>query len=175
MKYFVIITCSIYIAIIANLSLLRYLIDIRYWDGLSIVPILLLSYIFLGLYSNISIWYKLSDSTKYGFYISIIGTFITLILNFFLIPIYSYYGAACSSLITYFIMTLVSYFMGKTIYNIPYDLKSNIYYLTIALLITFIIGYIFNFNIFIGNVFLLLYTFYVYRKEKQFIKKIIFD
>ncbi len=173
MKYFIMIICAIYIAIIANISILKYLIDVVYWEGLPVVPILLLSYVFLGIYSNISMWYKLSDSTRYGFYISCIGTILTLFLNYILIPKYSYYGSSWSSLITYFIMTIISYYFGNKKYYIPYDIKNNILHIAIALIISLIICFLINYHIIYSNILLILYILYLYSTEKNNLYKIL--
>src|SRR3546814_17752873 len=70
MRYFVIAVSSCFLAIVVNMDLLKYFIGSEYWEGLNVVPVLLLGYVCLGIYMNLSIWYKLSDQTRFGFYIS---------------------------------------------------------------------------------------------------------
>jgi O-antigen/teichoic acid export membrane protein len=122
-----------------------------YWEGLPVVPILLFGYISLGIYMNLSVWYKLSDQTKYGLYISGIGAIVTIILNFIFIPKYSYMASAWTSLIAYSGMMILSYLWGQKHYSIPYDLKKSLAYIVSAVFIVYISFYVFNRNIFIGN------------------------
>ena len=91
--------------------------------GFLTVSILLAANLLLGIYYNLSIWYKLSEKTKYGAYLSILGAIITISLNFILIPIIGFVGSAWATLICYFIMTLVSYILGRKYYRVPYQIK----------------------------------------------------
>ena len=94
----------------------------KYWVGLGVVPILMLANIFLGWIVNLSIWYKLSNKTHYGALISIVGAVITLVVNFLLIPKYSYMGAAWATFAAYGTMAVLSYILGQKHYPIPYNL-----------------------------------------------------
>jgi O-antigen/teichoic acid export membrane protein len=102
---------------------------------LTIVPILLLANVFLGIYYNQSIWYKLADKTKYGAYISIGGATVTILLNLILIPFLGYMGAAITTLFVYFSMMVASFYYGQKIYPIKYNLRKIILYLGAAILL----------------------------------------
>lgn len=164
MTYFVIAICVMSVAVVANIDLLATIImqsetlivkgkEVHnvYWDGLPVVPLLLFGYISLGVYMNLSVWYKLSDQTKYGLYISGIGAILTIILNVVFIPKYSYMASAWASLIAYASMMILSYIWGQKNYPIPYDLKKNLAYIISSVVLVYISFYVFNRNIFIGN------------------------
>jgi O-antigen/teichoic acid export membrane protein len=140
MDYFVITVCVIFIALIANIDWLKYFIrNQSYWTGLAVVPPLLFGYVSLGIYMNLSIWYKLSDQTKYGLYISGVGAILTIVLNVIFIPKYSYMASAWVSLIAYTVMMILSYIWGQKNYPIPYDLKKNLAYILSSIVIVYFI------------------------------------
>lgn len=99
--------------------------------GLMIVPILLLANLFLGIYYNLSIWYKLSNNSKFGAYISTFGAFLTIVLNILFIPVYGFQACAVITLLVYFTMCTITYILGQKHYNIPYQL-SKVLFLIIA-------------------------------------------
>jgi O-antigen/teichoic acid export membrane protein len=103
-----------------------------YLEGLQIVPLLLGGGLFLGIYYNLSLWYKLTDKTWYGAVISMAGAFVTLILNIILIPKMGYMGSAWATLVTYLSMTLISFFWGRRHYLVPYRLLPICFYLIAA-------------------------------------------
>jgi O-antigen/teichoic acid export membrane protein len=107
---------------------------------------------------NLSVWYKLSDQTKYGLYISGIGAILTIVLNVIFIPMYSYMASAWISLIAYATMMVLSYTWGQRNFPIPYDLKKNLAYIVSSIVVVYLSFYIFNRNIFIGDGLLLLYA-----------------
>ena len=131
MKYFVIITSLIFLIVSMFYDFIILFLGSDYHDprGFKVVSILLAANLFLGIYYNLSIWYKLSEKTKYGAYLSIFGAVITLTLNFILIPIIGFVGSAWATLACYFSMTIASYFLGKTHYSIKYPLKRIFLYL----------------------------------------------
>ncbi|MFI5138870.1 MAG: lipopolysaccharide biosynthesis protein, partial [Sphingobacteriales bacterium] len=131
----------------------------KYWVGLPVVPPLVFGYVSLGIYMNLSVWYKLSDQTKYGLYISGIGAILTIVLNVLFIPKYSYMASAWISLIAYASMMILSYIWGQKNYPIPYNLKKNLSYIVTSVLIVYLSFYVFNRNIFAGNLLLLLFVF----------------
>jgi O-antigen/teichoic acid export membrane protein len=164
MDYFVITVCLIFVALIANIDILKYFIkghDAKqtalYWTGLGVIPPLVFGYVSLGIYMNLSVWYKLSDQTKYGLYISGVGAILTIILNILFIPRYSYMASAWVSLIAYATMMVLSYIWGQKNYPIPYNLKKNLAYIISSILIVYLSFYIFKRNIFAGNALLLLF------------------
>jgi len=174
MNYFVIAMSVIFVALVANIEILKYFIpgsneqkDL-YWSGLKVVPVLLLGYVSLGIYMNLSIWYKLSDQTRYGLYISAIGAILTIILNIIFIPKYSYVASAWISLTAYASMMVLSYFLGQRNYPIPYNLNKNLAYLFTAIIIVFLSFNTFNRNLIAGNLLLAAFiagTLFFERKE----------
>jgi O-antigen/teichoic acid export membrane protein len=175
MNYFVITVAIIFVAIVANVEILKYFISnknpvqrVIYWAGLPVVPPLLFGYVSLGVYMNLSVWYKLSDQTKYGLYISGVGAILTIALNWIFIPQYSYMASAWASLIAYATMMVLSYIWGQKNYPIPYNLKKNLAYIIASIVIVVLSFYVFKRNIFVGNALLLIFaliSFYAERKE----------
>jgi O-antigen/teichoic acid export membrane protein len=180
MNYFVITVSIICVALVANVNLLGHVIIGKetahniYWSGIAVVPLLLFGYLSLGIYMNLSVWYKLSDQTQYGLYISGVGAVLTIVLNWWLIPKYSYMASAWISFLAYFTMMVLSYLWGQKNYPIPYNLKKNLAYIIASMVIVFISFNIFNRNIFVGNALLILFaliTFYIERKELTLLLK----
>lgn len=173
MNYFVIAVCVIFIALITNIEILKYFIpDKSYWIGLDVVPPLVFGYVSLGIYMNLSVWYKLSDQTKYGLYISGIGAILTIVLNVLFIPKYSYMASAWVSLIAYTVMMILSYLWGQKNYPIPYNLKKNLAYIISSILIVFLSFYIFKRNIFAGDALLIVYALAAFYFERRDLKAI---
>lgn len=136
MNYFVIVVCTIFLFVIFYLDVLKYFINNKeLWVGLKIVPILLGANVCLGIYYNLSIWYKLSNKTIYGAFISIFGAVLTVVLNIILIPKLGYEGAAWTTLFCYASMVILSYIFGQKHYPINYDLKKIIGYMIFAVLL----------------------------------------
>jgi O-antigen/teichoic acid export membrane protein len=159
MDYFVIAVCVIFIGLIANISIVKQVwVTPSYWVGLRVVPPLLFGYVSLGIYMNLSIWYKLSDQTKYGLYISCIGAVLTIVLNVIFIPKYSYMASAWTSLIAYTVMMILSYVWGQKNYPIPYSVGKNLAYIASALVVVYLSFYVFKQNIFIGDALLAAYA-----------------
>ena len=136
MKYYIIFSFLILLGVIFYLDIFRYIISDAYWEGLKIVPVVLWTYVFQGVYFNLSFWYKLTDETKWGAYFSLIGLVITLVLQIVGVPRIGYWASCGSSLVCYLVIMLLSYFIGQKKAPIPYDLKSIGGYtaLTIAML-----------------------------------------
>lgn len=109
-----------------------------YWVALDIVPVLLLSNIFLGIYYNLSVWYKLTDKTVYGMYIALVGAAITIGINLWLIPIIGFRGSAYATFACYFSMMILSYIIGQRHFPVPYNLSKLIGYFGLALSLFFI-------------------------------------
>jgi O-antigen/teichoic acid export membrane protein len=152
MTYFIIVVTFIFLVISLNLGVFKWFIpNDDYWDGLKIVPILLMANVCLGIYYNQSIWYKLANKTMYGAYIAIVGAIMTLTLNFLLIPSMGYMGAAWTTLIVYGSMMVISYIVGQKVYPIKYNLRKAALYIFSALGLFFI-------GIFIDNESLLIQT-----------------
>jgi O-antigen/teichoic acid export membrane protein len=158
MDYFVITMCVMFVGVVANIDILKYYVPNKaYWVGLDVVPPLLFGYVALGIYMNLSVWYKLSDQTQYGLYISGIGAVATIVLNVLFIPRYSYMASAWTSLIAYTIMMILSYIWGQKNYPIPYRLPKNLCYILVSVLLVYLSFYVFNRNVFVGNGLLVLF------------------
>ena len=136
MKYYILFSFMIMMIVIFYLDIFRYIIAASYWEGLKIVPVVLWTYIFQGVYFNLSFWYKLTDETKWGAWFSLIGLVITFVLQVVFVPKIGYWASCGSSLVCYFTIMLLSYFIGQKKAPIPYDLKRIGLYtkLTIGLL-----------------------------------------
>ena len=167
MKYFTIIMAIIFLGVTIFYDVIKGFLGSEYHDerGFLVVSILLLANLFLGIYYNLSIWYKLTEKTKYGAYLSIFGAIITLSLNFTLIPVLGFVGCAWATLICYFSMTVASYYLGKRHFSVPYQVKRIALYLFGMLCIYFCI-YFTNLNMWINSLFLLGFVIFVYRLEK---------
>lgn len=174
LKYFVIALAILFVGIVANIEILKFFIrKEEYWVGLPAVPYLLFGYVCLGIYTNLSIWYRLSDQTRFGLYISVAGAIITIILNVVLIPRYSYMGSAWVSMLAYFTMMVLSYILGQKYYPIPYNLNKISAYLIVSTAIVFASFFIFNRNIYIGNALLIAFVAGVIYFEKNDLLKIL--
>lgn len=143
-----------------------------FWEALWIVPIILLANLCLGIYHSLSVWYKITDRTHFGAYLSVLGMIITVTLNFVLIPIIGYKGSALATLATYWVMMLVSYWVGQKKYPIPYNTKKIGMYLTISIVFSFLSFYIFNRNLYIGIFLLLIYVGIVLLKEPEITQRL---
>ncbi len=130
MKYFIIFGLIIFLGVLLYLDIIKYFIGENFRSGLKVVPILLLANLFLGIFFNLSIWYKLTNKTRWGAYLAIFGAIITIGLNFWLIPIMGYMGAAWATLICYFAMMIVSFLLGNIFYKVNYPLiRIGIYFI----------------------------------------------
>ncbi len=136
MNYFIAFLCLIFLGVSLNIDILKHFIQNEsYWVGLGVVPVLLLANIFLGIYYNQSIWYKLSNKTKFGAYIAICGAILTIVINVIFIPVYGYWASAWATLIVYAFQMILSYILGQVHYPIPYNLKKFGLYLGASILI----------------------------------------
>lgn len=130
--YFIIVTSFILLAVTINIDILKFLGGRDYYEGLITVPILLTGYLFLGVYYNFSVWFKLTDKTYYGTFITVGGAMITIALNFILIPISGYVGSSWASLMCYLSMAIACYITGQRHYPIPYAIVPGILYILFA-------------------------------------------
>jgi O-antigen/teichoic acid export membrane protein len=179
MNYFVAAMCLIFLGISLNIDIFKYFItDKSYWAGLKVVPILLLANVFLGIYYNQSIWYKLSNQTKFGAYIAIVGAIVTILINVIFIPTYGYMASAWATLIVYALQMVLSYWLGQKYYPIKYNRRKFVLYLGSALLIYFIVSRIpFGDHGFIqfafSNLFVLIFIWIVFTIEGISIRQLI--
>lgn len=133
MKYFIIFCLIIFLGVTLFIDLVKYFIGSDFRTGLAIVPIILMANLLLGVFYNLSVWYKLTDKTFYGALIALAGAFITILLNFMLVPRFGYHGAAWAHLACYLSMVVIAYFWGRRFYPIPYDLGRILIYFVLAL------------------------------------------
>jgi O-antigen/teichoic acid export membrane protein len=139
MKFFVITLCMMFLLVMLYLDLWKHFIrNPKMWDGLRVVPILLLANMFLGIYYSLSIWYKLSNKTLAGAWITLIGAAITLVINYFFIPHFSYMACAWATFFCYGSMMIISFVWGQKEYRVPYAWKKLLAYMAIVVLLYFI-------------------------------------
>ena len=177
MNWFIIVCSFIFLSVMLNMDIIQKIITSEYRTGLGIVPILLIANMFLGIFYNLSIWYKLTDKTKLGAAVSLIGAGITIILNFILVPIFGYVGAAWATLICYLSVMVISYFLGQKHYPINYNLNKFGLYFFAALALYALNSVIRNndlpLHFIINNLFLLPLIGLVIKTEKIDVKAII--
>ena len=168
-KYFVILGSLILLGVIVFADVLKFLLldNKTYWEAMKVVPLIILANFCLGIYNNLSVWYKLTDKTQIGAYISIVGAILTLVLNYLLIPKYSYYGSAIATIVAYGSMMVISYLLGKKYYPIPYDMNKIGGYLGISILFSTISFYGFRENYFVGIPLLVGFMYFIYYNEKE--------
>lgn len=172
--YFTIFASVILLGVVVYVDLFKQILiaDEAYWGAIVIVPIILLANLFLGLYHNLSVWYKITDRTLYGAYISVFGALVTLVMNFVLIPVIGYVGSALATLAAYGAMMLTSYLLGQKNYPVPYDLKKIGAYLFLAIGLSALSFYVFERELIKGTGLLLLFLGFVYFNEKKEIRKL---
>jgi len=138
MTYFVIFTLIIFLGITLFMDLFKYFIGPAFWSGLMIVPIVLAAKLFLGVFYNLSVWYKLTNKTLYGAVIAVCGALITIVLNLVLIPKYGFVGSAWANFFCYLSMMLISYYWGRKIYKVQYQVKKILLYTALAGLVYYV-------------------------------------
>ena len=138
MNYFVMACLIIFLGITLFIDVVKHFIGPEYHEGLPVVPILLLANMFLGVYFNLSIWYKLTGQTMYGAWFAIIGAIITILLNIWWIPIIGYHGSAWATLICYATLTAISYTFGQKQYKIPYNIPRLLFMIGLGIILFFI-------------------------------------
>ncbi|MDQ3845070.1 MAG: polysaccharide biosynthesis C-terminal domain-containing protein, partial [Bacteroidota bacterium] len=157
MKLFVIVSCIVFllVSLFADTVWGRYLIGVKnnpeYAQGIGVIPIIALAYVCLGIYYNLTVWYKLTDKTINGAYITLAGAVLTIMLNYISIPYIGYWGSAWTTLACYAFMMIISYTQGQKYYHIPYAWKKLIAYIVIAI-IFYLIYY--GFSLLTNNVFI---------------------
>jgi len=172
MKYFVIVGVFALLGIVLFLDLFKHFINPSYWVALEIVPIVLLANLFLGIYHNLSIWYKLTDKTRYGMYFSIIGALITITVNVLFLEKMGFMAAAYATLLAYASMLYISYYFGKKHYPIPYEKGRILGYLTLGISISYISYYLIKPNWILAIVILMTLAVFVFLLEKKALKKL---
>lgn len=179
MKYYIIFSYLILLGVVVYLDIFKFIIGPNYWEGLKIVPVVLWTYVFQGVYFNLSFWYKLTDETKWGAYFSLIGLVITLVLQIVFVPRIGYWASCGSSLVCYFVIMLLSYLVGRQHLNVPYDLKRIALY---TILIAVILGIFYlipypaqhqmTYRMAFGTILILIYMFVFYKWDlKNLLRK----
>ena len=133
MKFFIIFTLLAFLAVVFYMDILKYLIGSSYWEGLHVVPIVMMAEIFMGIYFNLSFWYKLNDKTYWGAIMSIIACVVLLAVNIIFVPRYGYVACAWGGVAGYGTAMLLSYFIGQHYHPIRYDVKGILIYFALAL------------------------------------------
>ena len=173
-NYFVVLGSIILLAVVVFADVLKVIIvqDQAYWEAMEIVPLIVLASFFLGIYHNLSVWYKVTDKTRYGAFISTIGAVITIGINYFFIPSIGYMASACATVSAYGTMMVLSYYLGKSRYPVPYNFRKILFYLGISILFSALSFYVFDRNLYVGSVLLLLFLGLVYKLENDMLKKV---
>jgi O-antigen/teichoic acid export membrane protein len=135
MKFFVIFSLLIFLGMVLYMDIFKYIIQHDYWVGLKVVPIVLFSFIFQGVFFNLSLWYKLTDKTMYGAWFSIVGTIIIVVINVIFVPVFSYMASAWAAFVCYFVVMVISYYFGQKHMPIKYDLKTIGLYTGVTILL----------------------------------------
>ncbi|CAN5543335.1 oligosaccharide flippase family protein [soil metagenome] len=172
MKYFVIVCSMIFLGTMMNIQWIQYFAGTAaFRTGIKVVPILLLANMFLGIFWNQSIWYKLTGQTHFGAFLTIFGAIITIALNIYWIPRIGYMGCAWATLICYASMMVVSYFLGNKHYPVDYDLKRIFTYLGLSLTLYFISVLIktdhTTINLVLNNLMWIGFVLFIWKMEKN--------
>lgn len=180
MKYFVIFCLLLFLGTVLNLDWIKYLIGKPYWEGLQVVPILLVANLCLGVVYNLSIWYKLSGQTKYGAIIAVCGAIITIAINVIFVPEFSYIACAWATLGAYGSMMVLSYILGQKFFPVRYNLRALMVYTAITAVLFFVSKLFssvdsFVLRIALNNLLVLLFVWIVYKLEINNLKKLSTD
>jgi O-antigen/teichoic acid export membrane protein len=175
LEFFVAFGSIILLAVVVFADVLKPIIvrSEAYWEAMWVVPIILMANFCLGIYHNLSVWYKITDRTKYGMYISIVGAIITLVINFAFISEYSYKASAVATLVAYAIMMGLSYYFGRKYYPIPYNLKKIGLYLLVSASFSLVSFYRYREEYIIGISLLVVFLGLVYFLEQKAIKQLL--
>lgn len=168
MDVFIAVNCLIVLFLSVNLNWIShyYIKNPAYYEGLPILPILFFASLFLGIYLNLSIWYKLTDRTIIGAYISFIGVALTIGINFYFIPKYGYWASTWATIASYFVMMVVSYIWGQIKYPVPYNTYSNINIILITIILSLFSYQYFNENYIVGNLIFIIFAFVLITTQK---------
>ncbi len=173
-EYFTVFASVVAMGIIANISWLKTILipNSSYWTAIDIVPIIIIANLFFGIYYNLSTWYKVTDRTKVGTAISWAGAAVTILFNFLLLKSFGFMVSAWTTLGAYFVMMVLSYYLGQKYYPIPYRTGKITGYLVMVTLFSFVSYWVFNADFWIGNLIFVLFTGIVLYQNKEFILKL---
>ncbi|PQA91633.1 polysaccharide biosynthesis protein [Chryseobacterium shigense] len=168
-EYFSFFASIVALGIIANVSWIKLLLvpNSSYWIAINIIPIIVIANLFFGIYYNLSTWYKVTDRTRVGTYISWTGAIITIILNFLFLKKYGFMVSAWVTLVAYFVMMVLSYFLGQKYYPIPYRMKKISFFIALLAVFSYVIVELFDYNFWIGNLLFLVYAGVLIYSEKE--------
>lgn len=180
-KYFVIFGSFILLSVVVFADVLKIILldNPQYWEAMKVVPLIIIANFFLGIYTNLSVWYKLIDKTRIGAYISLVGAGLTLLLNFILIPYMQktsgdgYMGSAIATIVAYGSMMGISYWLGQKEYPIPYDVKKIAGYLALSIGFSCLSFYVFRENYLVGIPLLLAFLYFIYHNEKDALLRVV--
>mgnify|MGYP000432117912 FL=1 len=170
-EYFSFFASIVAMGIIANISWLKviFITDHSYWTAMDIVPIIVIANLCFGIYYNLSTWYKVTDRTHFGTLISWFGAGLTIVLHFLFLKKYGFMVSAWVTFIAYFLMMVLSYFLGQKYYPIPYRIKKISFFLVLLMVFSFISVKYFNYNVWLSNILFFIYSGILLYSEKQFI------
>ena len=170
-EYFSFFASIVAMGIIANISWLKviFITDHSYWTAMDIVPIIVIANLCFGIYYNLSTWYKVTDKTYFGTVISWFGAGVTIVLHLLFLQKYGFMVSAWVTFIAYFLMMVLSYFLGQKYYPIPYRIKKISFFLVLLMVFSFISVKYFNYNVWLSNILFLIYSGILLYSEKQFI------
>lgn len=171
MTLFVAFTWFIFLLVTLYINLFKHFIGEAFWPGLKIIPIILAAKLFLGIFYNLSVWYKLTNKTHYGAVVAVIGGVITIVLNIIFIPIYGYMGSAWINFASYFSIMVISYFWGRKIYRINYEFNKMLTYTFMAMVIylgsVYLSGFQSNLYYVLATFLLMVYVVFVFGIESR--------
>lgn len=174
LNYFIIVGSLVFVGIVVFIDLLkRPFINENYWEAITIVPVILLANLFLGIYHNLAVWYKLTDKTRFGMYFSIIGALITIALNLVFIPKIGFMAAAWATLAAYGVMMLLSFFIGRKHYKVPYNMKKSLRYLIASIGISYVSFVYFRENYLVSALFVVFFGSLIFWNERSDIKALL--
>ena len=170
-EYFSFFASIVAMGIIANISWLKviFITDHSYWTAMDIVPIIVIANLCFGIYYNLSTWYKVTDRTHFGTLISWFGAGVTIVLHFLFLQKYGFMVSAWVTFIAYFLMMVLSYFLGQKYYPIPYRIKKISFFLILLMIFSLISVYIFKYNFWLSNSLFVIYSGILLYSEKEFI------
>jgi len=178
-KYYLIFSIYGFLFVSLYIDIFKYFVGPKYFEGLKVVPILLLANVFNGLYFNVSIWYRLKDKTLTGAMIAIFGAVLTLFFNWYLIPILGYIGSAIATLVCYSSMTIICFVLGQKVMKVPYQVRTMLLWMGAAILIQIGIWYLRSLDISVYLVLLcstigiVLFSGLIWSYEKEKIKTLL--
>ena len=170
-EYFSFFASIVAMGIIANISWLKviFITDHSYWTAMDIVPIIVIANLCFGIYYNLSTWYKVTDRTHFGTLISWFGAGLTIVLHFLFLKKYGFMVSAWVTFIAYFLMMVLSYFLGQKYFPIPYRIKKISFFLILLMIFSLISVYIFKYNFWLSNSLFVIYSGILLYSEKEFI------